>query len=124
MPTLSALSIGSLTLSPAFDPQRTEYFAPVAQAGNVSDEYRITAGTRSGQTVAYSLGSGTTAKLRASITSNGVVRIGDGSLSEGDTGVVIIKMKVTEGNASTTYRITLNVTITAHEFVDVDIPGD
>ena len=118
--TLSALSIGSLTLSPTFDPQRMSYAASVEQPANVSEEYRITAGAESGQTVTYALDSGTSAHLHASISSTGGLRIGDGSLSEGDNGTVIVNITVSDGSTATTYQITLSVTITADEIVDVE----
>lgn len=60
------------------------------------------------------------------IGANKAVTIGDGSLTEGDTGTVIVKVKVAHESTSVTktYRIAINVTITADEIIDVDIPGD
>lgn len=96
------------------------YAASVEQPANVSEAYRITAGAESGQTVTYALDSGTSVHLLASISSTGELRIGDGSLSEGDNGTVIINITVSDGSTATTYQITLSVTITADEFVDVE----
>ena len=93
------------------------------------EEYKLTAGTSTGQTVAYSIGNNSSANMHAQIVTTGCnkyVRIGNGGLSEGDTGVVIVNAKVsTSGTSMTaTYKVTIDVTITADEIIDVDIPGD
>ena len=91
--------------------------------------YNITPTTKTGQTVTCTIDNASSANMKAKIDTigaNKAVTIGDGSLTEGDTGTVIVKVKVAHENTSATktYRIAINVTITEDDIVDVETPGD
>lgn len=87
---LRALSIGSLTLSPVFDPDTTEYTASTSNTGNMVSAVPTT-------------GSLATVKLNGKKLANGTAatwEIGENSLS----------ITVTNGDKSKTYAVTVTKT--------------
>lgn len=86
--SLSSLSIGSLTLSPAFDKSKTEYTASTATATNT-----ITAAA-----------SDTDATVEIK---NGTTTVTNGGSATWTSGENVVTIKVTNGSATKTYTVTV-----------------
>ena len=122
--TLSGLSIRSLTLAPSFDPQINSYEASYDLPDNSVDALNILLGTREGQSVSYALGENTTSGFGAGFETVGSVEaisIGTGNLTVGDTGTIEVLLTVSHNGtvATSTYKVTIHVTVVAGEIVDV-----
>lgn len=85
---LSGLTIGSLTLSPAFDKDVTEYTAETTNATN-----KVTA-TPADETATVEITVGET-------------EIDNGSSATWETGENVVTVKVTDGSVSKTYTVTV-----------------
>ena len=59
------------------------------------------------------------------VGANKAVQIGQGGLEEGDTGTVVVLATVSHENTylKKTYTVTIDVTMTAEENIDVEVSG-
>lgn len=88
LPALSALAIGSLTLTPTFDPAVTQYAAATTNSTNA-----ITATAEDAD-----------AGIIIAVNGNSIASGGSATWDEGENQVVI---SVTQGGATNTYRVTV-----------------
>ena len=96
-PTLSALTVSAGTLTPAFASGTLEYAVP--DVPNATGRITVTATPETGATVAYEDGSGNALTDVDSTT--------DGDQFDLEVGENTIKVKVTKGDASQTYTLTV-----------------
>lgn len=91
-PALTALSIGSVELSPAFDPDTLEYTATTSNATNT-----VTATAAEGTTV---------------VIKNGSTTVTSGSSATWNAGENTLTITATKGETTTTYRVIVTKTST------------